>query len=241
MTILILISLLALIIVQSILGAGILIFGVPLLIIYGLQYLEIIGLLLPSSITISALQLFKYRNIKTDEFKRLPAAILGIMIGLTILTKLDVASIVPPIIGSLILLAAFFRIIASTKRKTEHFFSQNRSLFHFFNAILHGFTNLGGVLLTVYSSSTHKAKVQSISCTALFYLVYAVSQMTVLMILGHKEIFKVGLVYIPVTVLTYITLGRISFMRISQERFETIITWFFLCTGCVIFFRSFIL
>ena len=186
MTILILISLLALIIVQSILGAGILIFGVPLLIIYGFQYLEIVGLLLPSSITISALQLFKYRNIKTDEFKRLPAAILGIMIGLTILTKLDVASIVPPIIGSLILLAAFFRTSASIKLKTEHFFSQNRSLFHFFNAILHGFTNLGGVLLTVYSSTTHKAKVQSISCTALFYLVYAVSQMTGLMILEHK-------------------------------------------------------
>ena len=136
MTILILISLLALIIVQSILGAGILIFGVPLLIIYGFQYLEIVGLLLPSSITISALQLFKYRNIKTDEFKRLPAAILGIMIGLTILTKLDVASIVPPIIGSLILLAAFFRTSASIKLKTEHFLFTKQITVSFFQCYL---------------------------------------------------------------------------------------------------------
>lgn len=241
MTILVLFSVLCLIIIQSILGVGILIFGVPILIIYGFEYLDIVGLLLPSSMTISTLQLFKYRSVKTDEFKRLPVAILGIIIGLIILTKLDVTSIVPPIIGSLILVAALFRTSTLTKRKIKHFFSLNRSLFHFFNAILHGFTNLGGVLLTVYSSSAHKAKVQSVSCTALFYLVYAVSQMIIFMIVGQKEIFKAGLIYVPATALIYITVGRRSFVSISQERFDTITTLFFLCAGCAILFRDFIL
>ena len=241
MTTLILFSVFLLIMIQSLLGAGILIFGVPILTICRFEYLDIIGLLLPSSMTVSALQLLKYRSVKTDEFKRLPVAILGIIIGLAILTKLDVASVLPPIIGSLMLLAAVFRTSALTKRKTEHFFSQNRSLFHFFNAILHGFTNLGGVLLTVYSSSAHKAKVQSVSCTALFYLVYAVSQMTILMMVGQKEIFKAGLVYVPATALIYITLGRRSFVSISQERFDTITTLFYFCAGCVILFRNYIL
>ena len=241
MTILVLLSVLLLIIIQSILGAGILIFGVPILTIYGFEYLDIVGLLLPSSITISTLQLFKYRSVKTDEFKRLPVAILGVTIGLIILTKLDVTSIVPPIIGSLMLLAALLRTSASTKRKTEHFFSQNRSLFHFFNAILHGFTNLGGVLLTVYSSSAHKAKVQSVSCTALFYMVYAVSQVTVIMIVGQGEIFKAGLFYVPVTAIIYMTLGGKSFVIVRQERFDTITTLFFLSAGFVILFRNHIL
>ena len=241
MTILILFSVFLLIMIQSLLGAGILIFGVPILTICGFEYLDIIGLLLPSSMTVSILQLFKYRSVKTDEFKRLPVAILGIIIGLIILTKLDAASVLPPIIGSLMLLAAVFRASALTKRKIEHFFSQNRSLFHFFNAILHGFTNLGGVLLTVYSSSAHKAKVQSVSCTALFYLVYAVSQMTILIMVGQKEIFKAGLVYVPATALIYITLGRRSFVSISEERFGTITTLFYLCAGCVILFRNYIL
>ena len=230
-----------LIIIQSTLGAGILIFGVPILTICGFEYFDIVGLLLPSSITISTFQLFKYRSVKTGEFKRLPAAILGIIIGLIILTKLDVTRVIPPIIGGLMLLAAAFRTSTLTKRKIEHFFSQKRSLFHFFNAILHGFTNLGGVLLTVYSSSAHKVKVQSVSCTALFYLVYAVSQMTILMMVGQKEIFKAGLVYVPATALIYITLGRRSFVSISQERFDTITTLFFLCAGCVILFHHFIL
>ena len=131
MTILVLLSVLSLIMIQSILGVGILIFGVPILTIYGSEYLDIVGLLLPSSITISTLQLFKYRSVKTGEFKRLPAAILGIIIGLIILTKLDVTSIVPPIIGSLMLLAAVSRTSSLTKRKTEHFFHKTDHCFIF--------------------------------------------------------------------------------------------------------------
>jgi hypothetical protein len=122
MTILVLFSVLLLIMIQTILGAGILIFGVPILTIYGFEYLDIIGLLLPSSMTVSTLQLFNYQSVKTDEFKRLPIAILGIIIGLIILMKLDVTSVVPPIIGGLMLLAAVFRTSALTKQKTEHFF-----------------------------------------------------------------------------------------------------------------------
>ena len=241
MTILVLLLVLLLITIQSILGAGILIFGLPILTIYGFEYLDIIGLLLPSSMTVSTLQLFKYWSVKTDEFKRVPVAILGIIIGLIILTKLDVINVVPSIIGSLMLLAAVFRTSALTKRKTEHFFLQNRSFFHFFNAILHGFTNLGGVLLTVYSSSVHKVKVQSVSCTALFYMVYAVSQVTAIVIVGQGEIFKAGLVYVPATALIYMTLGGKSFVIVSQERFDTITTLFFICSGCVILFSNYIL
>ena len=239
MAILVLLSVLLLLIIQF--GRRHNYFGVPILIIYGFEYLDIVGLLLPSSMTIFTLQFFKYRSVEDEEFKHLPAAISGIIIGLIILTKLDVTSIVPLIIGILILLAALFRTSALTKHKTEHFFSKNRSQFHFFNAILHVFTNLGGVLFTVYSSSTHKAKVQSVSCTALFYLVYAVSQVTILIMMGQKKIVEAGLVYVPATALIYVTLGRRSFVSISQERFDTITTLFFLCASCVVLFRNFIL
>ena len=238
MTILVLLSVLLLIMIQSILGAGILIFGVPILTIYGFEYLDIVGLLLPSSTTISTLQLFKYRSVKTDEFKRLPAAILGIIIGLVISTQLDVISAIPSIIGSLMLLAVVFRTSALKKLNFEHFFRKNSSLFHFFNAILHGFTNLGGVFLTVYSSSVHKAKVPAVSCTALFYLVYAASQMTVIIIIGQVEIFKSGLVYVPVTALIYMILGEKSFMIVRQEPFDKLTTLFFLCAGSIILMQQ---
>jgi hypothetical protein len=97
------------------------------------------------------------------------------------------------------------------------------------------------VLLTVYSSSVHKEKVQSVSCAALFYMVYAVSQVTIIVIVGQEEIFKTGLVYVPATALIYMALGRKSFVIVSQERFDTITTLFFLCAGCVILFRNYVL
>ena len=97
------------------------------------------------------------------------------------------------------------------------------------------------MLLTIYSSSAHKAKVQSVSCTALFYLVYAVSQMTILMMVGQGGTFKAGLVYVPVTTMIYMTLGGKSFMIITQERFDIITTLFFLSAGFVILFRNYIL
>lgn len=234
MTFLVLAIMLFLIIVQSILGAGILIFGVPILMVFGFDYFNIIGLLLPSSMTISILQLLRYRSINTDEFKHLPTAILGIIIGFIILTKLKATNILPITIGIIMLMAAFFRTNMFTKRKIEQFLTQNRSKFHFFNAILHGFSNLGGVLLTVYSSSAYKVKLQSVLCTALFYLVYAASQLIILMMMGKTELFAAGVIYVPVTALIYITLGRRVFLSISQKSFDTITTLFFLCAGCAI-------
>ena len=239
MTTLVLFSIVLLIIVQSILGAGILIFGVPMLTIYGFEYLEIVGFLLPPSLTISILQIFKYRNIKTNEFRHLPIAILGIIIGLVISIHLDIMTSIPTIIGILMLSAAAFRTSTLTKQSFELYFKKYRMLFHFFNAILHGFTNLGGVFLTVYSSSIHKVKIQFVSCTALFYLVYAISQLTIIIIMGQAEIFKAGLVYIPVTVLIYIAIGERTLRIANQKRFDSLTTLFFLCAGCVTLFRNY--
>ena len=72
-------------------------------------------------------------------------------------------------------------------------------------------------------------------------MVYAVSQVTVIMIVGQGEIFKAGLFYVPVTAIIYMTLGGKSFVIVRQERFDTITTLFFLSAGFVILFRNHIL
>jgi hypothetical protein len=48
------------------------------------------------------------------------------------------------------------------------------------------------------------------------------------------EIFKFGLVYVPVTALIYMIVGEKSFMIVHQERFDKLITLFFLCAGSII-------
>ena len=216
-----------LIIIQSVYGVGILIFGVPILILYGFEYLDIIGLLLPSSMTISTFQIFKNRTVISNELKHLPLAIFGVAMGLVVAAYFDTAEFMPAIVGTLMLTATFFRISTLTKKYMEYYFEKYQSIFHILNAILHGFTNLGGVLLVVYSSSVHNGKIQIVYCTALFYMVYAASQMIIFLI-GHGEIFNAGLIYVPITALLYTTLGHRPFRLVSQKKFEMFNNIFFI-------------
>ena len=229
-------SVFLLIIIQSVYGVGILIFGVPILILYGFEYLDIIGLLLPSSMTISTLQIFKNRTVRSNELKHLPLAIFGVSIGLAVAARIDTTEFMPAIVGALMLSAAFFRISTLTKKYMEYYFEKHQSTFHILNAILHGFTNLGGVLLTVYSSSVHNGKIPIVYCTALFYMVYAASQMIIIFLLGQGEIFKAGLIYVPITALLYTTLGQKTFRLVSQKKFDILTTYFFFFSGCILLY-----
>ena len=109
-------SVFLLIIIQSVYGVGILIFGVPILILYGFEYLDIVGLLLPSSLTISTLQIFRNRTVRSSELKHLPLAVFGVAIGLVVAAYIDTAEFMPAIVGTLMLSATFFRISALTKK-----------------------------------------------------------------------------------------------------------------------------
>ena len=222
--------------VQSVYGAGILIFGVPVLIIYGLDYLDIVGLLLPSSMIISTLQLFKNRNIKSSEVKFLPLAILGILIGLGFSILAFKSNLNPITIGVLMLFATLLRTNALIRKYIEDFLMKNRAIFHLINAILHGFSNLGGIFLTFYSASVYKEKIYSMHCTALFYLVYSASQIIIIYCIGRGDIFLAGLFYTPITALLYLLLGQKTFNRINQHQFDKLATVFFFFTGLLLVF-----
>jgi uncharacterized protein len=221
------------VLIQSIYGAGILIFGVPVLMLYGLDYLEIIGILVPSSITISVLQLFKCRDIKSKEIKILPIAIIGIVIGLSTSIFASRTDIVPTIIGTMMLLATLLRSNAAVKSRMAILLTKYRLIFHFLNAILHGFSNLGGILLTFYSASVHKEKIHSMHCTALFYLVYAGSQIIILFWIGQGSLFQSGFFYAPFTAALYLILGQKTFSLISQRQFDKLATLFFFIAGLI--------
>jgi len=236
MTISALVVIMILVVIQSIYGAGLLIFGVPFLIIIGLDYLDIIGLLLPSSIIISILQLFKNQKIKSSELKILPFAILGIIIGLSISVFAFKSNVPPMAIGGLMLLATLLRTNTLIRRQMVGFLIKNRLIFHIMNAIFHGFSNLGGIFLTFYSTSVYEEKIYSMHCTALFYLVYAASQVIVLFCIGKGDIFQAGLFYIPGTALLYLLLGQRTLNFISQHQFDTVATVFFFSVGLIFLF-----
>ena len=224
------------VVIQSVYGAGILIFGVPALILYGLDYLQILGLLLPSSVFISTLQLFAHRNVKVREVKYLPLASLGIIIGLSLTLIASKTNWLLTIIGILMLFATLLRTNASIRTRTASYLIKHKSMFHLTNSILHGFSNLGGIFLTFYSASVYKEKLHSVYCTALFYLIYAGAQIIILFCIGKGNIFLNGLFYTPLTALIYLLLGQKSFTLINQDLFDKLATVFFFFAGLVFLF-----
>jgi hypothetical protein len=143
----------------------------------------------------------------------------------------------PIIIGILMIFATFLRTNASIRQATTNLLVKKRALFHFLNAILHGFSNLGGILLTFYSSSVYKDKVRSMNCTATFYLIYAISQLILLFCVGKGIIFQAGLFYVPLTALLHLFLGQETFRVISQKQFDTLATVFFFFAGTLFLCR----
>ena len=134
-------------IVQSIFGVGVLLFGTPLLMVYNYDFTITLLILLPISIAISLLQVFK--NIKNIDFifyKRFLTFSIPFLIGFLAI------GIQHSLNFSLII--GLFLIFVSLKNTSEIIkkslvFLRNYEKVSFITmGIIHGLTNLGGSFLT---------------------------------------------------------------------------------------------
>lgn len=225
------------VLIQSIYGVGLLIFGTPVLLMLGMEYDVVLGLLLPSSIFISIQQVILNKKAPIDK-KIIPLVLFGILLGLTLSLQTTAPNALTTIMGCSMLVITTFRMSAKIREKTASILIRNQHIFHFLNAIFHGFSNLGGVFLSVYSTVIHKDKKDVLHCTAFFYLIYALGQMTTIILIARGSVFFHGLSYLPCTVILYFFVGRKSFKLITQSNFDRITTFFFLSVGVVFLLRS---
>ena len=146
-----------LIIIQSIIGAGILIIGTPVMLLLNYNIISILSLLLPISLITSLINMVliknnkKYKNIKIDDLilkNFFTICLPSIFIGLVILYFFSIYINIKLTIAVVILLSLFFKI---TYEKT--FLSANYFFIRFFMfvvGIVHGLTNSGGALLMLF-------------------------------------------------------------------------------------------
>jgi uncharacterized protein len=227
------------VVIQSVYGIGVLVFGVPTLLIYGLDYLSVVGVLLPSSVLISTTQILNQKNINIYETKLIPLAFLGIAAGVSISLLVVLTNFFFIILGFALLMLGVLRLNAKIRQKLAEILLRNKKLFHFLNAIFHGISNLGGPLLTLYSNSAFKDKQWAVYCTAVFYLIYALSQMFVLIVIGKGNVFWEGIIYLPIAALLHLLIGKKTLKIFSQHQFDNLTTVFFILTGIALSLRSF--
>lgn len=204
--------------VQSVFGIGLLVFGTPALLLLGYPFPAALFHLLPCSILISSLQLREdlplARGMMKDYLSFLaPAAALGAAFVFWYGGHFNVR----PLVGAMLLASALLRLSERlrshvTRRLAPHLRPSLAAI-----GLGHGLTNMGGGLLTALVNTLFVEKAAVRANIALGYLLMAVLQLSLLLVLkGPQGSLGTLLGLLAVTQAAYMTLGRRAFAFSSQ-------------------------
>lgn len=229
------IIILVLITIQSIFGVGLLLFGTPSFLLFGYDFANTINILMPVSITISALQFFKSkvsdRNfIKEYNLFCLPFLILFLVLALKFKHLLDFK-----------ILVAFLLIFSSILILNKRRFSSFKKIF--FNSkkyilmgigCVHGLTNMGGSFLAIYSTLISKnIKEVARYYISYGYLIMGILQFITVLFISFKILDFNKLYYVLLAVMIYFPTQKI-FKNINDKKFSKYINLIALIYGVLI-------
>jgi uncharacterized protein len=222
-------------IVQSLFGMGLLVFGTPVLMLSGFNYSETLTYLLPSSFIISISQVFSQRQILNANTKNfLLFSILPLIVTLYLVLK-NKSNL--NINNAIAFVLIFFSLINSFKLSSELVKNIVNRYPKFILAIMgfvHGFSNLGGSILSVFSTCKFEEKLKIRSFIAFCYLAFALVQIIVL-IVNDAFVYNGKAVYLPlISFFICITLGRNAFDLMSNAIYKRLFNIFMFMFGLVL-------
>ena len=224
-----------LIAIQSIFGVGLLLFGTPSFLLLGYDFANTINILMPVSITISALQFFKSkvsdRNfIKEYNFFCLPFLILFLVLALKFRQFLDFKILVA-------FLLIFSSILIFNKRRFSSFkkiFFNSKKYILMGIGCVHGLTNMGGSFLAIYSTLISKnIKEFARYYISYGYLIMGILQFITVLFISFKILDFNKLYYVFLAVIIYFPIQKI-FKNINDKKFSKYINLIALIYGVLI-------
>tara|TARA_B100000963_G_scaffold197385_1_gene171764 strand:+ start:3039 stop:3767 length:729 start_codon:yes stop_codon:yes gene_type:complete len=222
-------------VVQSIFGVGLLLFGTPSFLLLGYDFANTLNILMPISILISSLQFYRSKIkdsifIKNYNLYCIPFLILFLILALNyrdiINFKLYVA-----------ILLIFSSLVILNKRKFSSF---KKIFFKFKNFILmvigaiHGFTNMGGSFLAIYSTLVGKNNKEIARYYISYgYLMMGIIQYLIVLLLAFDEIDFTKFHYALIAFIIYFPTQKI-FININDLKFTKYINLIALLYGILI-------
>ncbi len=224
-----------LIIIQSIFGVGLLLFGTPSFLVLGYDFANTINILMPVSITISALQFFKSKvkdRVFIAEYNIfcVPFLIIFLFLALKFKNLFDFK-----------LLVALLLVISSILILNKKNFSSFTKIFLKLKKIIligigsvHGLTNMGGSFLAIYStlvSENVKEVTRYYICYG--YLIMGLFQYLMVLLISYENLNFTKLYYLLIALLIYFPTQKI-FKNIDDRKFSKYINIIALTYGLLI-------
>lgn len=227
-------------IIQSVFGAGVLLFGTPLLLLFGYEFVDVLMVLLPISIAINLLQIVKDYDYIDFTFYRniLILTLPPIAVFLFMVTHIRIN--ISLLIGTFLLFIAFRDFSAIIARIINRMMAFEKTYF-LIMGMVHGLSNLGGSLLTAIVH--HKAYEKNIArvTVAASYCTFAIVQLLTLWFFSRENInvsFADTGVYMVVGVLIFMLSDEILYNQIDRGKYQRIFSVFLAISGAVLVLRS---
>ena len=224
-----------LIVIQSIFGVGLLLFGTPTFLLIGYDFANTINILIPVSISISILQFFRsevkdFNFIKDYNFFCLPFLIIFLVIALKYNYYFDFKLLV-----AILLILSSFLIL--NKKKFSSFrkiFFKSKKLILVGIGCVHGLTNMGGSFLAIYSTMlSHGAKEVARYYISYSYLVMGTIQYFLVLFLSYDILEFSKIYYIFLAIIIYFPIQKI-FKNLNDKKFSRYINIIALLYGFII-------
>lgn len=225
--------------IQSIFGVGVLLFGTPLLLLVGYDFIEAIIVLLPISISINLFQIIKdYKSVDFDFYKKiLIFTIPFVIVFLFLVTKVEIN--IGLIIG-LFLLAVALKDYSLRINKFIKLATRYEKAYFSIMGIIHGLTNLGGSLLTAIVHSKGYEKQITRVTVAISYATFAAFQILTLLISGvNVDIKLMGIsLYLVVGVAIFLLTEKLIYAEINNENYAKYFAVFLFLSGVLLCVKS---
>ena len=225
-------------IIQSVFGVGRLVFGTPTMLLIGFSFIETLSYLLPASIVVSFLQVYKnWNQIKLYRinviFYILPMVVIGLLFVIYYFNfNLYL------IIGLTLLLTSLTRFSQTLNKSLEFYFSNNYKLGFILTGIIHGLTNLGGAPLVILTNGLYKTKKEIQPNIAYAYLFMAIIQIAIL-IVTDTLVFSSDFLIIPIVAgVIYLCLGNFIFEFTNEKFYYNLMTFFLMAYGLILLSKT---
>lgn len=226
--------------VQSVFGMGVLVFGTPTLLLLGFDFSEALGWLLPASIAISAAQVAGDRARAVALVRSgLPFwCLVPLAAALALVLVADVAARIDLAIGFAMIAAALIRLVPAAQQRLGRAVLRYERGYLVIMGVVHGLTNMGGALLSIYASAGAGDKRAIRATISTYYLCFGVVQLATLALLRPAMLGVHSLVAAAVGALVYLQFGRRVFRRASARGYACSLTSFMAIYGMAVLLKS---
>jgi uncharacterized membrane protein YfcA len=231
------IVLIVLIFFQSIFGIGLLVFGTPSFLLFGYSFEETLSIIVPLSCLISFLQiLYSKENVKKFTKDFISWAIFPLLIFMAISLFLISLKYLKFLISIIMIIISLLNLYFSSKFKNKFFFKKYRKIYLVIIGSIHGLTNLGGGLISIFSTlEFDKFKIKSRKAIAISYLLFGSFQILVLLLTNKFE-FNVFFIILLIFIPPIFFISNKIFLLIPFRDFKKIINITVLIYGMYLFF-----